>query len=79
VIKLTANESLVVCDVECFFPASAIVVSVHLEEHTVLVVKDYLAQQVFFLLHDHLDLADMFVLINIKKLIACPTSTSLTS
>jgi len=78
-IKLTANESLVVCDVECFFPASAIVVSVHLEEHTVLVVKDDLAQQVFFFLHDHLDLADVFVLINIKEFTACMTSTSLTS
>ena len=69
-IKLTADQSLVLCDIKCFLPSSSIGISIHLEKDAILVVKDDLAKIVFFFLHDYLDLADMSLLVNIEILSA---------
>ena len=75
VIKFTADQSLVLGNVKCFFPASSIVVSIHFEEDAILVVKDDLANKSFIFCHNDLDLADVSLLVNIEIMIALPTST----
>ena len=77
-VKLTADQSLVGCDVKCFFPASAPYISAHLVENSVLVVEDDLAKHVFIFIRDDLDLANVFGLVNIEEVIA-RFSASLTS
>jgi hypothetical protein len=81
-VKLTANQSLIGCDVKCFFPASAIYITTHLVENSILVVEDDLTKKNFFFSNDDLDLADVFGLVNIEELITfmrrmCTSLTSL--
>ncbi len=79
-VKLTANQPLVGCDVKCFFPAIAILISAHLVENSILVIEDDLSNMVFLFLHDDLDLAYVFGLVNIeRRVIACISGASLTS
>ena len=73
VIKFTTNQSLVLGNMKCFFSASSIGVSVHLEQDALFViflVKDDLANKVFFFLHNDIDFADVSLLLNIEELIA---------
>jgi hypothetical protein len=78
VVKLKSNQSLIGCDVKCFFPASAKTITTHLVENSILVVEDDLTKKVFFFIHDDLDLADVFGLVNIERVNAC-INASLTS
>ncbi len=78
-VKLTANQSLIGCDVKCFFPAIATIIVAHLVENSILVIEDDLTKKVFFFIHDDLDLADVFGLVNIEEVIACPVCANLTS
>jgi hypothetical protein len=67
VIKLTANESLIVCDMECFSPASCKRITTHLEINSILAVECDLANVVFFFPQDDIDLADVILLVKFEK------------
>ncbi len=76
-VKFTAYQSLVVCDVECFSPASCILIITHLEENAILTIESDLANEVFLFPQDDINLADVILLVKIEKSIAS-ISTSLT-
>jgi hypothetical protein len=76
--KFPAYQSLIVCDVECFSPASCILIITHLEENAILAIESDLANPAFVFRQDNINLADMIFLVKIEKLIARMTTTSLT-
>ncbi len=78
-VELTTNESLVVCDVEYFSPASCITIITHLEENTIFAVESNLPNVVFFFPQDDINLADVILLFEIEKSAAWTISTNFTS
>jgi hypothetical protein len=65
--KFTAYQSLVVCDVECFSPASCITITTHLEKNSILAKESDLANKAFFFCQDDVNLADMILLVKFEK------------